>query len=161
MPTHPSAPPPRGRDGRVAAAVAYRDVLRSYFWHDDFAWLFVLHERGLTEFLLTPLGGHTLVARNAVFGRPRCAAAARRPCSSTRPRRDARRFPGRGAPAHSGVKRTGMCLMPFTKPERSRDTGPSSSMSGRRRSSSSNMIRISSRARWAPRQKCGPMPNPR
>lgn len=78
MPTHPSAPPPRGRDGRVAAAlaalvaalaaaVAYRDVLRSYFWNDDFAWLFVLHERGLTEFLLTPLGGHTLVARNAVF----------------------------------------------------------------------------------------------
>ena len=76
MPTHPSAPPPRGRDGRVAAAVAYRDVLRSYFWHDDFAWLFVLHERGHTEFLLTPLGGHTLVARNAVFGRPH---AARRP----------------------------------------------------------------------------------
>jgi hypothetical protein len=51
----------------VVAAIVYRDVLRGYFWNDDFAWLFVLHDRGLTEFLLTPMGGHTLVARNAVF----------------------------------------------------------------------------------------------
>ncbi len=71
---------------------------------------------------------------------------------------------GRGARScghRSGVKRTGMRLMPFTKSDRSRATGPSSSMSGRRRSSSSNMMRISSRARWAPRQKWGPIPKPR
>jgi hypothetical protein len=51
----------------LVAAIVYRDVLRGYFWNDDFAWLFVLHDRGLGEFLLTPMGGHTLVARNAVF----------------------------------------------------------------------------------------------
>lgn len=49
------------------AIVVHRDVLHAYFWNDDFAWLFVLHDRGLTEFLLTPMGGHTLIARNAVF----------------------------------------------------------------------------------------------
>jgi len=68
----------RPLDGRLAAAVAalaaaltsavvYRDVLGSYFWNDDFAWLFVLHEHGLGEFLFTPMGGHSLVARNAVI----------------------------------------------------------------------------------------------
>jgi len=79
MPAHPasgrSAPAPHDRAAATiaalvaaaAAAVAYRKVLHAYFWNDDFAWLFVLHERGLTEFLLTPLGGHTLVARNAAF----------------------------------------------------------------------------------------------
>jgi len=65
-------------DGRLAAAgaalaaavisaVVYRDVLRSYFWNDDFAWLFVLHEHGLAQFLFTPMGGHSLVARNALI----------------------------------------------------------------------------------------------
>src|SRR5438105_2317115 len=51
----------------LAAAVVYRQVLGGYFWNDDFAWLFVLHDRGLTEFLLTPQGGQSLVARNALF----------------------------------------------------------------------------------------------
>src|SRR5207249_11318711 len=60
--------------------------------------------------------------------------------------------------SYRGVNLTGMCLMPPMKLERSRRTGPSSSMSGRRRSSSSNMMRISSLARWEPRQKWGPPP---
>src|SRR5262245_41085739 len=51
----------------VAAAVAYRGVLGAYFWNDDFVWLFLLHDRGLGEDLLTPLGGHALLARNAVI----------------------------------------------------------------------------------------------
>src|SRR5437773_428271 len=61
----------------------------------------------------------------------------------------------------SGVKRTGIRLMPLMKFERKRSTGPASSMSGRRRSSSSNMIWISRRARLAPRQKWCPMPKAR
>src|SRR5579862_6838183 len=51
----------------LATAVVYRQVLGGYFWNDDFAWLFLLHDRGLTEFLLTPQGGQSLVARNALF----------------------------------------------------------------------------------------------
>jgi hypothetical protein len=75
-----SGPPSRSspRDGPLAAALAavgaalaavvvYQDVLRGYFWSDDFSWLFVLHDGSLGEFLITPMGGHTLVARNALI----------------------------------------------------------------------------------------------
>jgi hypothetical protein len=51
----------------VASVLVYRSVLGAYFWNDDFTWLYLLHDRSLVEVLLTPLGGHTLVARNAVF----------------------------------------------------------------------------------------------
>jgi hypothetical protein len=51
----------------LAAVVVYREVLRGYFWHDDFSWLYVLHDGSLWEFLITPMGGHTLVARNALI----------------------------------------------------------------------------------------------
>src|SRR5204863_8726518 len=56
----------------------------------------------------------------------------------------------------AGARRTGIALIPFRKPERSLRGGPASSMPGARCSSSSNMIRISKRARLAPRQKWGP-----
>src|SRR5438552_3802893 len=50
--------------------------------------------------------------------------------------------------------------MPLMKCERRRSTGPATCMSGRRRRISSYMIRISMRAKLAPRQKCGP-PEPK
>jgi hypothetical protein len=74
-----ACPEPAPGDGRhVAAAlvalgaagasmVVYRSILGAYFWNDDFTWLYLLHDRSLAEFLLTPMGGHSLVARNAVF----------------------------------------------------------------------------------------------
>jgi hypothetical protein len=49
------------------SALAYRDVLESYFWSDDFVLLYMLRDMSLPEFLLTPFGGNTLVARNALF----------------------------------------------------------------------------------------------
>src|SRR5262249_955370 len=69
--------------------------------------------------------------------------------------RDGRIAPQARTRARSGVKRTGIRLMPLMKFERSRSTGPATSMSGRRRSSSSNITRISRHARLAPRQKWG------
>src|SRR5262249_18062598 len=63
--------------------------------------------------------------------------------------------------AVSGVKCTGTCFQPLMKFERKRRTGPASDRSGRRRSSSSKITRISSRARLAPRQKCSPAPKAR
>lgn len=51
----------------AASVFVYADVLRSYFWNDDFGWLYLLRDRPLHEVLLTPIAGHTLVARNAVF----------------------------------------------------------------------------------------------
>jgi hypothetical protein len=54
--------------GAAAASMAvYRSILGAYFWNDDFTWLYLLHDRSLAEFLLTPMGGHSLVARNAVL----------------------------------------------------------------------------------------------
>ena len=50
-----------------ASALVYRGVLESYFWSDDFLLLYMLRDMSLPEFLLTPFGGHTLVARNALF----------------------------------------------------------------------------------------------
>src|SRR5262245_29498790 len=69
------APARRGRGAAVAiggvaalaSVVVYRDVLRSYFWADDFVWLYLLSDSSLAELLLTPIGGHSLVARNAVL----------------------------------------------------------------------------------------------
>src|SRR5262245_44623537 len=51
----------------IASMAAYRAVLGAYFWNDDFVWLYLLRDRSLAEFLFTPLGGHSLVARNAMF----------------------------------------------------------------------------------------------
>src|SRR5262245_41527867 len=70
-----TGPDRRHRPGRVlvalAAAVAsmavYRGVLDAYFWSDDLSWLYVLHDRSPAEFLFTPMGGHSLVARNAAL----------------------------------------------------------------------------------------------
>src|SRR5262245_20794521 len=45
----------------------YRGILDAYFWNDDFSWLYVLHDRSTAEFLITPSGGHSYVARNAVL----------------------------------------------------------------------------------------------
>src|SRR5262245_16714648 len=49
------------------SALAYRGVLESYFWSDDFVLLYQLRDMSLAEFLLMPFGGHTCVARNALF----------------------------------------------------------------------------------------------
>jgi hypothetical protein len=51
----------------IASMAVYRAVLGAYFWNDDFAWLYLLRDRSLVEFLFTPIGGHSLVARNALF----------------------------------------------------------------------------------------------
>jgi hypothetical protein len=51
----------------IVSMVVYRGVLGAYFWSDDFTWLYILHDRSLAEFLFTPIGGHSPVARNAVF----------------------------------------------------------------------------------------------
>src|SRR5581483_11164788 len=48
--------------------------------------------------------------------------------------------------------------MPFRKFERSLSGSPASSISGMRFMTSSKITRISSRARFAPRQKCSPLP---
>ncbi len=69
-----------------------------------------------------------------------------------------RRPDGAGSADQPAVSLTGRCLMPLMKFERSRLTSPASSIVATRRSISSNRIRISSRASWAPRQKWGPPP---
>src|SRR5262249_1563353 len=51
----------------LASMAVYRGVLEAYFWSDDFSWLYVLHDRSTAEFLFTPMGGHSLVARNAAL----------------------------------------------------------------------------------------------
>src|SRR5262249_16775994 len=61
--------------------------------------------------------------------------------------------PAQAPTAAVGVKRTGIALSPLMKFDRRRRGVPFSSMSGSRCSSSSNITRISSRARLAPRQK--------
>src|SRR5262245_12409239 len=56
--------------GLIAAAVSvgvYRKVLDAYFWNDDFVWMYMLRDMPLSEVLFTPEGGHSCVARNAVF----------------------------------------------------------------------------------------------
>src|SRR5581483_1361235 len=63
-----------------------------------------------------------------------------------------------GGGRHRGVNRTGRCLIPLMKLDRSRSGGATTSMSGRRVSNCSKMARISSRASDAPRQKWGPKP---
>jgi hypothetical protein len=58
----------------VASVVVYRDVLRSYFWSDDFVLFYMLRDMGVAEFLVTPFGGHTVVGRNALFALTRAVA---------------------------------------------------------------------------------------
>jgi len=50
----------------LAAIVHYRVVL-DFFKHDDFIHLYQIANHGFWEFLLTPHGGHLLVASNLVF----------------------------------------------------------------------------------------------
>src|SRR5262249_11809303 len=57
-----------------------------------------------------------------------------------------------------GVNATGIRLMPWMNAEWSLSGGAGTRVSGRRWSSSSNITRISRRARFAPRQKWGPPP---
>ena len=65
----------------------------------------------------------------------------------------------RGADDYAtGVNAHGMRLMPWMKLDCSMAGSPVISRSGSRPNSSSNMARISRRARFAPRQKCGPPP---
>ena len=57
---------------------------------------------------------------------------------------------------HADRITTGIRLMPFTKSDRIRSTGPRISIDRSRGSSSWKRIFVSRRARCAPRQKCGP-----
>src|SRR5580692_3144855 len=65
---------------------------------------------------------------------------------------------GQGPTGADGANVTGMCFTPLMKLDRSRCTSPSRRMSGMRSRSRSNITMISMRARFAPRQKCGPPP---
>lgn len=49
------------------SAVVFRPILGAYFWSDDFVLFYLLRDLSPAEFLLTPFGGHVVVARNAVF----------------------------------------------------------------------------------------------
>jgi hypothetical protein len=49
------------------AAVVFFPVTGNYFYQDDFLYLYRIVNRGLLEHLLTPHGGHVLIARNAIF----------------------------------------------------------------------------------------------
>ena len=50
-----------------AAAIAYWPILHSYFWLDDFAWLYLVTNRPTNELLFTQMGGHVLILGNAIF----------------------------------------------------------------------------------------------
>lgn len=49
------------------SAVVFLPIARNYFFSDDFLNLYHIADHSLLEYLLTPNGGHILVARNAVF----------------------------------------------------------------------------------------------
>ena len=49
------------------AALVYHPILGNYFYADDFFNLFEIANKSALEFLLTPSGGHVLLARNALF----------------------------------------------------------------------------------------------
>ena len=85
---------------------------------------------------------------------PTTACRSRSTASSAGPRRPP--GAGDGGTGQAGARRTGRCLMPPMKFERSRSGSPSDSRTGTRAASSSNSSLISRRASWAPRQKCGP-----
>lgn len=51
----------------AANAIVYHPLLENYFTSDDFLNLYRIINCGFWEYLLTPHGGHTLVARNLVF----------------------------------------------------------------------------------------------
>src|SRR5262245_11073681 len=46
---------------------AYAAVTRAYFASDDFVYLYRAYDAPLDELLLSPHGGHVLIARNLVF----------------------------------------------------------------------------------------------
>jgi len=66
-----------------------------------------------------------------------------------------------GRTAGQAVQATGSRLTPRWKFERRKDGGPAGARTDVRASTSANSARIWLRARWAPRQKCGPWPNTR
>jgi hypothetical protein len=47
--------------------LAWRSILGSYFFTDDYLGLFALANHGPWPFLVQPHGGHLLVLRNATF----------------------------------------------------------------------------------------------
>ena len=49
------------------AVLVYHSIVRNYFFADDFLNLYHIANKSLLEYLLTPNGGHLLVARNAIF----------------------------------------------------------------------------------------------
>jgi hypothetical protein len=51
----------------VLGAWAYWPITANYFHADDFQHLYLIADGRLGEFLVTPYGGHMLVARNALF----------------------------------------------------------------------------------------------
>jgi hypothetical protein len=51
----------------AASAIVYAPLLQNYFASDDFLNLYRILNCGFWEYILTPHGGHTLVARNLVF----------------------------------------------------------------------------------------------
>ena len=51
----------------LAAAVVYHPILQAYFFTDDWAWLFVFANWPLHQVVFLPMGGHALIARNALF----------------------------------------------------------------------------------------------
>src|SRR5690348_18037611 len=66
----------------------------------------------------------------------------------------------RAAVRQTGMMRTGRALRPLVKLDRIRRGCPASSNRATRRASAASTIRTSSRARWAPRHRCGP-PRPK
>src|SRR5262249_45664145 len=51
----------------VLAALAYYPITRNYFFAHDFLNIYHLVNDPLVEYLVTPNGGHVLLARNAIF----------------------------------------------------------------------------------------------
>src|SRR5262249_20603455 len=51
----------------VASVAVYREVLDSYFWNDDFVWMYLLRDRSLAEVLFTPIAGPSPAAPHALF----------------------------------------------------------------------------------------------
>lgn len=51
----------------VLSAWAFAPILANYFHGDDFQHLYMIADGRVPEFLVTPHGGHMLVARNALF----------------------------------------------------------------------------------------------
>lgn len=51
----------------ILAGVVQFPIVRNYFFSDDFLNLYRIENDGVVQYLLTPLAGHVLVVRNALF----------------------------------------------------------------------------------------------